>query len=447
MPSPTPAQTTPAAPADKPTEIPPAHVAGERDPAEFMSDIASELGDIDSGKTPAQSAPRDDKGKFTKPADKQADKKPADKIEKPDDKPEDKPEAKPDDKPADKPGEIKPTKAADLRAAYDGLKKKVKEELDPEIQRLRSRVTELESRKPEESAPIIEKLKALEARNAELEKHIEYIDFSESKEFKTKYADPYNEAWQDAVSEFKELTVRERDGEDEADDPKYATRVADENDLLKLANMRLSDMDAAATEMFGPSAARAIGHVQQLRKLYAAKQKALDEAKNKAGEWKSQRTLEQQQKTQSIGKAWEEVNKALEAKFPKAFKADEADPDDKAALTKGFAMADLMFLGPKRLTPDQVEALPESFKAAVKADKLTDEHRVQLHSIARLKAANHDRQVARVKKLTARVAELEKSLAEYEQSAPPAGNASQSDATITKSWDEQALDELKALDK
>jgi len=308
----------------------------------------------------------------------------------------------------------------------------------------------LESRKPEDTAPVLAKMKALEERNAQLEKHMEYVDFTQSNDFTTKYAEPYRQAWTEAVAEFRELTVREPAGTDEdSGEPKFNRRTADENDLLKLANMRLSEMDAAAQDMFGASAARAIGHLQNIKKLSAAQANALEQAKTKAGEWKSQRSIEFKQRTKMMGDTWNETNKTLETKFPKAFHVEQENAEDVAAHSKGFALADLMFLSASSLKPEAIETLPASFRETVKAGKpLSEVQKVQLHALARLKMANHDRKVAQLKKANARITELEASLAAYEKSEPTAGKAGDGGGAVTgKDWMQQAEDELRALDK
>ena len=89
------------------------------------------------------------------------------------------------------------------------------------------------------------------------------------------------------------------------------------------------------------------------------------------------------------------------------------------------------------------------FKDTIKAHQpLSDAQRVQLHALARLKIANHDRQVARVKKLQARVAELEKDLAAYEESEPggkAGGREGQPGDGMTE--EEKVAAEIKAMDK
>jgi hypothetical protein len=431
----------------------------DKSPADFMADIVGDFTEMEAGK-PAPSISRDDKGKFVKP-DKPKEAAPAKPSEKPDkvEKPEGEPKPVEDDKPKeeDKPkegekaAEIKPVKAAELRTAYEGLKKKVKEELEPEVQRLRAKVKEFEGKPAQEAGPLLEKVKALEERNSQLEKHIEYVDFTQSKEFLTKYAQPYRDAWDQAVADFRQLKVREQTGEDETTgEPVFKSRAASEADLLQLANMDLADMDESAQKMFGASAPRAISHIETLKKLSAAKSRAEEDARNRAGEWKTQRVTEAQTRTQKLAETWTEINKSLQERFPKAFQPEEGDADDKAAHTKGFALADLMFVGEQGLTPEQIEALPSGFRDTLKAGKpLSDAQKVQLHALARLKIANHDRKVAALKKAHARIQELEKAVADYEKSEPAADKAGSSDGKVTapKDWLESAADEIRALDK
>lgn len=431
-----PVAPNPAAPASSTPAAPPAAPAGDRAPESYLSDIASDLAGMDDGKPvgqPATGTPPPAKPDGAKP--------PA----------QDKPPVAPDGgtKPPEIPGDGKPVKAAELRGAYEGLKKRVKEELEPEVQRLRAKVQEFEAKPKDDAGPLNEKIKQIEARNAELEQAIAFVDFTKSSEFSTKYETPYREAWDAAVTDFRQLRVREQAGEDESGEQVFNHRPATEQDLLRLANMDLSDMDAAAHELFGPSASRAILHIENLKRLANAKQKAIEDARTKAGDWKKQQSAAEEAKSRALAGTWTEINKTLEAKFPKAFQADAADAEDKASHLKGFALADLLFVGPEGLSPEQVEALPKSFQEIVKSKKpLSDSQRVHLHALARLKMANHDRKAAALVKAQARIAELEKSLAEYEKSAPSAARAGKSgDGQPTGDWMSEVAGELAALDK
>lgn len=445
-----PPAATPLAAAIPPAATPPpatppeGGTPNERPPEDWLGGIESDLTELDAAPA-AQPASRDAKGKFVAAKGKQPETPPeTPPVEKP---PETPPEGA-GDKPPETPPEtpVKPVKAAELRTAYEGLKKRVKEELEPEVQKLRAKVADYEAKGSVDPAPLLEKVKALEARNSALEKHIEYVDYAQSEKFNNDHAKPYQQAWEDAVSTFRQLTVREKTGPDDLD---VTTRPADENDLLRLANMKLSEIDAAAQDMFGPSAARAILHVEKIKDLSAKQHRALQEARQKATEWRSQRTAEFQGKAKLIGDTWAETNKILAEKFPKAFSVEEGNAEDAASHSKGFALADLMFLGEQALKPDQIEALPANFRDTIKSKKpLSEVQKVQLHALARLKMANHDRRVAALKKANARIAELEKELAEYEQSEPGAGKAGRGERPpSSKPWEQQIEDEIHALDK
>lgn len=433
--------SSPNAAPDKPTLDTPA--SGEKAPGDFMADIIGDFDAMASGR-PEPQRDRDDKGKF----------KPTEKAPEPKKDPEPKPK-EPQQKteepepPAPK-QEVKPVKAAELRTAYEGLKKKVQTELEPELQRLRSQVKEMEGKsKFEDAEPLKAQIKNLEAKNQELEQRIQYVDFTKSKKFNDEYVQPYNQAWADAVNEFKELSVKEYGPEDDSGQRQVTTRPATEADLIKLGAMRLSEMDEAAVAMFGASAPRAVNHIQNLRKLAQSRQKALQDAETKASEWSKQQVTERETMGKKLAGLWESVTKELETKLPKAFQVDAGDEVDKQAHTKGFALADLLFLGSKALSPEQVDALPEVFKDAAKEGKpLSEELSVKLHALARVKMANHDRLLAKNKKAQERIAELEKSLAEYEKSTPTTEHAGRSkEPEGTKDWLEEAGAELAALDK
>lgn len=439
-PAPPPSSTSPnATPAAAPP--PPA----ERAPSEFMGDIEADFADMDAGKPPP-SRERDDRGKFKPAAAKPDETKPEETATPP---PED--ATKPPEG-ATKPTETetpKPVKAAELRTAFEGLKKRVREEFEPTIQRLKAKIQEYETKPPEDTAPILQKLKVLEDRNKHLEAQTELRDFQESERYQKEFEQPYAQRWNEAMTDLRELDVRVQSGTDPATgEPTFTTRQADESDLIRLGAMKLSDLYKNAREMFGDAAPTAVDHVKQLKRLAGAKAQAIEDAKKKAGEWKSQRSLEFQNRQKNLATAWTDINKGLQEKFPLAFNAAAGDADDATSHRKGFALADLLFLGNEALSPEQVEALPGGFKESVKDGKpLTEVQKVQLHAIARLKMANHDRKVVQLKKATARIAELEKVLAEYENSEPRGVNAGEGGRTSIKPWDEQIADELKALDK
>lgn len=446
-----PVDAPPAPPAAKESATIDAPAASEKAPSDYMADTMADFAEMDKAPSPAA---KTDKPKSTPPP-----KKPASKTVEPPKKEEEKSEeAKKPEEPdkekekAEEQTETKPQGGKYMRALgekYDNLKKQVEQEYKPELQKLRAKIQEYESHKTEDPGPLLEKVKTLEARNQELEKHIEFVDYTQSDDFKTKYSQPYIDAWQSAVRQFASLKIRQKDGENEMGEPTYKVRSATEDDLIRLGSMSEGDMDEVATREFGASAPRVIRHIEKLRELAAAKSRAQEEARKKATEFKTQKQAELHGRSETLAKEWMEVDKSLREKYPKAFIVEEGNDADKAAHTKGFALADLLFVGPESLTPEQVEALPEGFKESVKAKRpITDADRIRLHALARVKLANHDRQLARLKAAQLRIKELEDSLAAYEKSEPDAGHAGKgTPKAVTKDWLETAEDELKAMDR
>jgi predicted AAA+ superfamily ATPase len=183
--------------------------------------------------------------------------------------------------------------------------------------------------------------------------------------------------------------------------------------------------------------------------LAISRSKAIAEAQKKAAEWKSQQQLQFEEAVQNRAKAWEEVNTTLKEKLPRAFAPDPEDEVDKQAFTKGYALADLLFMGEDGVAPEQIEALPAAFKESVKSGKkLTEIQKTQLHALARIKMANHDRQTIKLKQASDRIKELETELEQYRKSEPDAGKAGEAgDKVIAKDWEQSVADELKAMDK
>jgi hypothetical protein len=438
--------TAPSPAAPPPNAAPAAPpIVPERSPTEFMGDIESDFADLDAGKPVRQ---RDETGKF-KPGTNKPAEAPAKPVEKSTEKVVEKPKetepapAAPEDK--------KPVRMRELGQAYDDLKKKVNTEYEPTIQSLKAKIKEFETKQPEDTGPVLAKLQALEKRNAELEHHMGLVDYEKTSDYQTKYVQPFNDQWNRTQQIFDQLEVTERtpDGVDEMGEPKFKeqTRAATPDDLLELARLPLGKMAKRTKELFGESSSLVLNQIVEIGKLWEVKERAKKEAATKAGEWKSQRNLEMQNQEKNRVTAWTEINKGLEEKFPKAFKPED-NPEDKAAHTRGFAVADLLFLGNQALTPEQVEALPTSFKETVKAGKpLSEIQKVQLHALARLKIANHDRLLEGRKKDKARIAELEKSLADYEKSEPAADKAGEGATTGGKDFFEQVDEDLAKMDR
>jgi len=412
-----------------------------------MGDIGADFADLDAGKPVRE---RDETGKFKPAAKEKAADEDFDKaIERPVEKPVEKPK---EGEQAPVLEEKKPTRMRELGQAYDDLKKKVNTEYEPTIQSLKAKIKEFEGKQPEDTGPVLAKLTALEKRNAELEQHMGLVDYEKTSEYQSKYVQPFNDQWNRTQAIFNQLEVTERipDGVDEMGEPKFKeqTRAATPEDLLELARLPLGKMAKRTKELFGESSSLVLNQIVEIGKLWEVKEQAKKEAATKATEWQAQRGMEFQNRQKTLATTWTETNKELESKFPKAFKVEEANAEDKAAHTKGFAMADLLFLGNQALTPDQVESLPIGFKDTVKAGKpLSEVQKVQLHALARLKMANHDRLIEGKRKDKARIAELEKALADYEKSEPSAERAGEGAKVGDKDFFAQVEADLEKLDR
>jgi hypothetical protein len=331
-----------------------------------------------------------------------------------------------------KPGEEqagRPMKAATLRQAFEELKKEKREILEPKIQSLESKLKEIETAGGQVPKQFQEKLAATEKRNAELEAHIEFLDYEKSTKFEKEHKQPYSEAWFSAVADFSQLKVREATGElGEDGQPIYRMRQATDQDLLKLGNLDLSEMDEEAEAMFGKSAPRVIRHVERVRELATAQDKALKDAKSRAGEASKMRSFQMQQYQQQEHSFWEQCNKEIAEKFPAVFGPVEGDADGNALLQKGFEEADRLF------SPDP------------KAKPQTAAERIQFHTKLRNKIANHDRLFRQNKSMKAELEEAKKALAEYEDSAPPAGRGG-SPRAPSKDFMQEVDAELDKMDK
>ena len=311
----------------------------------------------------------------------------------------------------------KPVKAADLRAAYDGAKQKIKE-YETRIAEHEKKLKEYESKPPEDNKPLLDKLAATEAKIKEYEEELKFTNYVKSPEFTEKYQKPYNEAWAKAVREIEQLAITNEDG---------STRQATPNDILGLANSPLATLDERAEAMFGRSAARVIRHVERIRDLAEAQEKAISDAKTSGSERENALKIQREQRDNHVGQILQKTNSELATKYPKWFGEDPADPDGHAVFKKGMDYVDKAFRGDPSIHPDE---------------------RTKRIAIIRNKAANHDRLALHLKNANAQIAELKASLEAYEKSEPAAGKASESATGKTNgNWLDDANAEIEALDK
>src|SRR6185369_12722913 len=430
-PAPKPAAATPA-PAAQPKPAPkaaPKPAAPER-PAiqpkhevdgDWLNTVGKELEDLDATGKVTRPAPKPKaKPKAEVPDAPDAPDAPAEEETQTEIQPPDAPDA-PETPAPEVPEEADLKTNAGLRKAFDRAQLKIKNELEPELTKARTRIKELESREPEEVTPLREKLTAIEKRNQELENEIEYVNYSSSKEFQEKYAQPYLNAWNRALNDVQQLTVETENGE---------TRQATEEDLLYISRLKLGEAITQADAMFGRGTPTILRHRELIRELAEAQDNALRTAKDKGGERLKAQQAQSQQQTEKMRKMWTQTNQALAEKYKTWFAPEEGDQEGNALLDKGRKLADRMFSPTEETRPKR------------------SEEAVRLHALIYNKAANHDRLALRLKKASARVAELEESLKQYEESEPhggrPGAGGRPSSATSAANEYESEIDALSA---
>jgi hypothetical protein len=417
--------SAPAAPSPSPAApvAPPSPAeAGEAALEKSVQSVSDELYQMDDGKpaNPPQ-----------KPAGKSADKPEGD--ETPEPPPADKPagDAKPEGRTADEllTDAKEPGKIHEVRQAYRTLKAAVKTEYKPTIERLEARVKELESAAPQ-SGEIVKQFEAEKQRVQELESQIEFLDFSRSKTFQEKYEQPYVDAWKRALGDFQRLRVKVAGPADEqSGEPTFTMRQATQEDLLSLANMDLSEMDAKAHEMFGLSAPRVIAHVEKVRDLAVARENAIAQAQKTSSERRKAAETERTMAQSKRNDIWQSSNKELVTKYRKMFGEVPEDAPGNELLKKGRLEAEKLF------NPTEANRFA------------TPEEAIKGHALMWHKIANHDRLVRWLKGAKAEISELKKALAEFERSEPPGGKGGGGTHTPSGDPAEEIERELRALDK
>lgn len=257
------------------------------------------------------------------------------------------------------------------------------------------------------------RIEELTKRNEHLENEMRFVNYEQSDDFKTKYQQPYEKAFTNAMSEMGELTI--------TDPATQQTRQVTDQDILALCSLPLADARRMANELYGDFADDMMAHRKEIRNLWTARQNALKEARE-TGTKTMQQRMEMVQKHQKeisdfITSNWQAVNQAAfkDEKYGKFFTPVDGDQDGNQRLAKGFELVDRAFTenpNDPRLTPEQ--------RAGV----------IKRHAAVRNRAAAFGRLNAWLEKAESRVAELEKELAKYKKSTPsnapsPGGNGQQ----------------------
>jgi hypothetical protein len=302
-----------------------------------------------------------------------------------------------------KPGEEKPTEAKPTEPEKPGKTspwklvesyKKTNAQLQQEIAELRTSIKPGELPKEHQ-----DKFAAIEARNKELEDEIRHVNYSKSKEFAEQYQKPYEEAWVNAISDLKELVITNDDG---------TSRAATAQDLIALSNMPLGQARATAKAWFGDSADDVMAHRRTIRELSDKQTKALEDSKTHGSERDQQRTAEMQAKhkarSEESAKVWAAVNAEAVEKY-EYLRPVEGETERNEKLDKATAFVDAT-----------LKQNINSAKTVEERDKIIKAHAALRNRAIGFSTLKHENQ-----SLKAKVAELEKAIAEFQASEPTGG--------------------------
>lgn len=268
-------------------------------------------------------------------------------------------------------------------------------------------------------------LTALQQRNKELEDEIRYVNYEKSTEFKEKFEAPYRSAWNRATAELAEIAVK--------DNQTGETRAATAQDLLVLVNLPLGQARGVANEVFGEFADDMMAHRKEIKTLFDAQRNALEEARTKGAEREKTVSEHNQAAMQEIRKSvkdyWDQETAALleDPKVGHLFKEKEGDEEWNTSLKKGYALVDKSFNenpNDPRLTPKQRQEI------------------VKRHAAFRNRAAGWGPLKRAYDKQSARLAELEKKLAEVADTTPSTDGGQSTGTVQTTNGGGKARDQV-----
>lgn len=264
-------------------------------------------------------------------------------------------------------------------------------------------IAELKSRQNGHEVPkeALEKITTLESRNKELEDEIRFTKYEKSQDYQDNYHKPYVEAWQKAVSELQEITITDANGQ---------SRYGNSKDLLMLAQLPLGEARKVANQLFGEAADDMMAHRRIVRDLSDKQNKALEDARKNGGEREKQQSVEQQAKdkaaAESVGKAWSTINADAVAKY-EFLRPVEGQTERNERLDKAVKFVD------------------ETMELSLNKAKTEQEREsiLRRHSALRNRAIGFSVLKHENKSLKAELAELKKSLTEFQKSEPTTGEA------------------------
>lgn len=347
-----------------------------------------------------------------KPAEKPAE-TPAKEAEKPAEPP--KPSEKPDediDLPEPKVGNTREFRNWG-KTGWDRFKK-----ASAKAKELEAKIAEIESKPAptatddKKLADLTEQLTAAQKRIDDYEMKVRMTRYEESAEYQEKYQKPWMQAVKSAYDDVKELTVTETNAE--TGDVKE--RPALQSDFDEIVNSNLGPASKLAHEKFGINAPYILQLRANIRNLARVAHEAVQGYRSTAAERAKAEAVKETQRTQQLNTLWTKANESLAAKAPDLFAERENDKEWNEAFAKGTELVAKKF-GPAW------NQLPDDQKVMVDA---------QIFQFARAFLPLR----AKMKALTAQLAEKDKMIAQLKGSAPgkPAPAPSSEPPAEPKTW-------------
>lgn len=299
--------------------------------------------------------------------------------------------------------EGEPEKAIDPKATPKGEKLpgpwQLKEKYEKLAKLHEQRAVEAETKlaKLGDYETISKRAQQAEERAKKYEEEIKYLDYSKSEEFQEKYQKPYLDAWAKAEREITQLNVTDAEGN---------VRKATVQDFLALANMPAGDSDVAAESWFGKSAQRVLRHVDKMRDLSEAQQKALDDARKTGSERMTQQSEASKMAREEASQLWSEHVQADDEKH-EFLKPKEEDNEWNEKLEKARSFVE------------------ETIKGNAADPKLTKEQRAELirkKTALRGRAIGFTMRGLEIARLKSQIALKDAEIAEIKAGSPGAGN-------------------------
>ena len=267
---------------------------------------------------------------------------------------------------------------------------------------------------------ITERLTKAEQKARELEDEIRYVNYAKSDEFKQKFQQPYERAWQRAMSELQGTTFQDAGGNQQ-------TFGVDH--MMELVQMPLKKARETANAMFGDIANDVMNHRNGLKEMLEQQTAALDEARKTGAEREGQKRNEFQSYLRELdnkSKAdWEAFNKQIQEhpEHGEFITPKEGNDEWNSMIEKG------------------IEFAKKAFTANIMDRRLTPEQR---REVVKMQSALYNKAVAygplryEVKNLRKQLAEREAELKQYKETTPATGGSAPATgqlAAAANGWD------------